>query len=295
MDEINYIERNTNQLKHENVPGKDLLKWFYNGVVGKVALHLLMKRKMITALCGRYMDSRYSTKRIQPFIANNAVNIQECRKNKVSEFTSFNDFFYRKLKPNARVIEKGIVSPADGKILVFPTIKDVNTFFIKGSKFNVATFIRDKELTQKYCDGAMAIIRLAPADYHRFHFPYAGIIAPSVQIKGHYFSVSPIALKRCLRIFCENKRTYSILKTIDQGDILIAEVGATMVGTITQTYTKNTTVQKGEEKGFFSFGGSTLVLLFENKSTINFSPDLIKNTKKGFETTIKMGESITFQ
>ncbi len=293
MDKINYIERNTNQLKHEIVPGKGLLKWFYNGSIGKATLHLLMKRKMVTVLCGKYMDSRHSTKRIERFIRVNAVNIQECRKNTLAQFTSFNDFFYRKLNANARTIEKNIVSPADGKILVFPSIKDVDSFFIKGTKFNLVSFTQNKNIAQKYADGAMAIIRLAPADYHRFHFPYSGIISPSTEIKGHYFSVSPFALKRSLRIFCENKRAYSTLKTADQGDILITEVGATMVGRITQTYTDNTTIQKGEEKGFFSFGGSTLVLLFENKGGIHFSEDLIINTKKGLETTIKMGETIT--
>lgn len=292
MDIIKYIDRKTKQLKHENVPSSGMLQWFYNAFIGKAALHMLMKRKVISVLSGSYMNSNRSKKRIVPFITQHGVNLQECKKNNAQQFISFNDFFYRKLKKNARVIEKGIVSPADGKILVFPCLKEVSSFFIKGSEFNLDTFLKSKELGKKYKNGAMTIIRLAPADYHRFHFPYKGTATKTRNINGHYFSVSPIALKKSLRIFCENKRAYNLLKTDRYNDILIAEVGATMVGSIIQTYTENTFVKKGEEKGYFSFGGSTLVLLFENNSGIKFSEDLILNTQRGLETTIKMGETI---
>ena len=137
----------------------------------------------------------------------------------------------------------------------------------------------------------MAIIRLAPADYHRYHFPASGIASASVPVKGHYFSVSPLALKGSLKILCENYREFCTLSTADYGDILITDVGATMVGSITQTYKAETEVKKGDEKGYFSFGGSTLVLLFE-KDKVVFDKDLILNTKNRFETSVKMGENI---
>jgi phosphatidylserine decarboxylase len=146
-------------------------------------------------------------------------------------------------------------------------------------------------LAKKYKDGAMAIVRLAPADYHRFHFPASGKVSASKAINGHYFSVSPLALQRSLKIFCENYREYCILESPTFGDILISDVGATMVGSIIQTYKANSEIEKGDEKGYFAFGGSTLVLLFE-KGKADFDADLTSNTKKGFETTIRMGEQI---
>ena len=291
METIKYIERASGELKTENVPSNGMLKWLYSSGTGKAALHLLFKRKIVSAIGGWYMNTPYSVRRIDDFVNEHHIDKKEFEIEDLSKFKSFNDFFYRKLKPNARKIGNQLVSPADGKILVFPTLNDVATFFVKGSEFTLQNFLRDKKLASKYNDGAMAIIRLAPPDYHRYHFPASGIASESVKINGHYFSVSPLALQKSLKIFCENKREHCTLSTEDYGDILIVDVGATMVGSIIQTYKAGSKVNKGDEKGYFAFGGSTLVLLFE-KGNISFDDDLIENTKKGMETTVKMGEDI---
>ena len=149
-------------------------------------------------------------------------------------------------------------------------------------------------MATKYDGGAMAIIRLAPVDYHRYHFPVSGIASKNTKIKGAYYSVSPLALRQRMRIFCENKREYSIVDSHNYGQVLICDVGATLTGSIIQTYEANSTVQKGDEKGYFAFGGSTLIILFE-QGKIQFDQDLIENTKGGCETTIKMGEQIASQ
>lgn len=135
------------------------------------------------------------------------------------------------------------------------------------------------------------IIRLAPIDYHRFHFPVDGEISESKLIDGVYYSVSTHAIKKNFRILCENKREYSILKTEKFGDIAMFEVGATMVGGIKQSYKSNSYVKKGEEKGYFYFGGSTCVLVFE-RGKVKIDEDLLENTKKGIETKVYMGEKI---
>lgn len=135
------------------------------------------------------------------------------------------------------------------------------------------------------------IIRLAPIDYHRFHFPADGEISESKLIDGVYYSVSTHAIKKNFRILCENKREYSILKTEKFGDIAMFEVGATMVGGIKQSYKPNSYVKKGEEKGYFYFGGSTCVLVFE-RGKVKIDEDLLENTKKGIETKVYMGEKI---
>lgn len=291
MNEIKYIERRSQTIKVEKVPSLGMLKWLYNSATGKLALNVLFKRKIISLLGGWYMNKKHSAKRIPKFVNDHNINLQECEESNTTNFKTFNNFFYRKLKSDARKIEDGIVSPADGKILVFPKIKDISSFFVKGTEFSLQSFFCNKLLVNKYEDGAMAIIRLAPADYHRFHFPASGIASESIKIKGHYFSVSPFALRGSLRILCENKREYCTLSSFDCGDVLIVDVGATMVGGITQTYRTNSEVKKGDEKGYFSFGGSTLVLLFE-KDKIEFDSDLQVNTKNGFETTVLMGENI---
>ncbi|MGL4687155.1 MAG: phosphatidylserine decarboxylase, partial [Fusobacteriaceae bacterium] len=140
-------------------------------------------------------------------------------------------------------------------------------------------------------EGTLVIVRLAPVDYHRFHFPADGIISECKKIQGYYYSVSTYAIRKNFRIYCENKREYSILKTKKFGDIVIAEIAATMVGGIKQTYKENTEIKKGEEKGCFYFGGSTTILLFE-KNKIILDEDILKNSQNSIETKVFMGEKI---
>jgi phosphatidylserine decarboxylase len=291
-NQIKYIERYTNVEKIEQVPSGGFMEYLYSGKpFGKLLLHQVFKRKWISAFVGRFMSSSLSKSRINKFIKTFNMSMDDYMVPK-DGFKSFNDFFYRKLKPNTRIIEEGVVSPADGKILAFNSINDVDEFFVKGESFSLHSFFRDEEIAKKYSEGAMAIIRLAPVDYHRYHFHVSGSVGANIKIKGAYFSVSPLALQKSLRIFCENKREYVEINNPEIGDSLICDVGATMTGSIIQTFKENTKVNKGDEKGYFAFGGSTLVLFFQ-KNTISFSKDLIQNTKNGFETTIRMGQRIT--
>ncbi|MCL3781921.1 phosphatidylserine decarboxylase [Prolixibacteraceae bacterium JC049] len=287
-NDIIYINRTTGEQEVELVPGGGTLKFLYGTTLGRFFLWGLMKRKLITAVVGRMMDRSFSKRYVNGFIQKNGVNIEESQKQK---FDTFNDFFYRKLKQEVRVIEDGVVSPADGKILAFQSVQDEAEFFVKGTPFCLAHFLGDEKLAEKYAKGSMAIIRLAPADYHRFHFPFGGKVSETNKIKGKYASVSPLALRKSLRIFCENKREYAVLKSNSIGDVIIAEVGATMVGSILQTYQAGSEVKKGDEKGYFKFGGSTVVLLFE-PNTVQFNADLLQNSKSGFETTVLMGQTI---
>jgi phosphatidylserine decarboxylase len=138
----------------------------------------------------------------------------------------------------------------------------------------------------------LLIFRLAPNDYHRFHFPYSGFVSEAKEIKGRYFSVSPYALHQDFtRVFVENKREYLSLRTADKGEILLSPVGATMVGTIIETYKPNSNIEKGDEMGYFAFGGSTVVMLVDNQH-FTIDKDILENTKKGIETAVKMGERI---
>ena len=290
MKQINIIDRKTGKVFRETPPNERFLRFLFHNPLGKLPMLLMVKRKVVSAWMGKQMDKEKSAARIAPFVEKFHINMTEAVQ-KVSDYKTFNDFFYRKLKPNARPIADGIVSPADGKILAFENVSKTKAFFVKGNKFTIQKFLQDNALANQFENASLLLIRLAPDDYHRFHFPYAGKASVSKLIDGAYYSVSPYAVKENFTIFCENKREYSILKTEDKGDILISEIGATMVGAIFQTYPADTTVTKGQEKGYFAFGGSSVILLVD-ADKIKIDADILENTKNGFETTVLMGERI---
>ena len=286
---IQYIARESGEMKTEKVAGEKWLVWLYYNPIGEATLWTLAKRKLVSSIYGNMMDRTSSVKKIQPFIEAFDVDMSIAEK---QAFNSFNDFFTRKLKKDARPVDTSeniVISPADGKILAYADISN-SWFIIKGYRFDVNSFLDNPKLAKKYRDGALVIIRLAPMDYHRFHFPVSGNISTNKKINGDYYSVNPFALRKKTEIFCLNKREYSILRSPLFGDVVMCEVGATMVGSIIQTF-KGNVANKGEEKGYFKFGGSTVVLLFE-KSKIHIDDDLLINTSKGYETSVKMGERI---
>lgn len=288
-DPIKYYERESGQLKTEKVAGEKWLSWLYYNPIGEATLWALAKRKFVSAIYGNMMDWSYSAKKIEPFIENFDIDMSIAQE---QEFDNFNDFFVRKLKDYARPVDTCatvVVSPADGKILAYSDISN-SDFIIKGYRFDVYSFLDNADIAQKYSDGALLIVRLAPMDYHRFHFPVSGKIAPNKKIEGYYYSVNPIALRKKAEIFCLNKREYTIISNPLFGDVVMAEVGATMVGSIEQTF-EGSFANKGDEKGYFEFGGSTVVLLFE-KNKIEIDNDLLINTAQGYETTVEMGERI---
>jgi phosphatidylserine decarboxylase len=240
---------------------------------------------------GKYMNKKRSKKKIKQFIDQHEMDLSDYIIPKEG-FETFNEFFYRKIKPGARAIQEGVVSPADGKVLAFNKVDATALFHIKGIEFDLKRFLdNDNKLFKQYEGGAMVVVRLAPTDYHRFHFPVKGQVSKTKRVKGWLYSVSPLALKNSFEIFCHNKREYNSIDTETNGQVLHFDVGATMVGTIIQTFKEESIVDKGSEKGYFAFGGSTVVLLFE-KGKVKLSNDLLDNTSNGVETAVKMGETI---
>ena len=284
-----YVDRESGSIKTEKVSGENWLVWLYNNPVGEATMFMLAKRKMLSSIYGMMMNSPYSTKMIKPFVEEHQIDMSTAQK---LEFNSFNDFFTRKLKLGARPIDTAsniIVSPADGKILAYDNISN-SDFIIKGSRFDLSSFLDDPVLAQKYENGSLIIVRLAPYNYHRFHFPIDGHISIIRKIEGDLYSVNPIALKKMVEIFWQNKREYVVISTPNFGNVIMAEVGATMVGSIIKTY-EGANILKGEEKGYFKFGGSTVVLLFE-KDKIQIDIDLLENTINDLETSINTSERI---
>ncbi len=289
--QIKFVDRKTKEIKIEKPPSDKLIRFVYGNYFVKMALLPVVKRKLLTSLYARKMKKDKSKKRILKFVSQFNVDMSESVRN-IDDFSSFNDFFCRKLKPEARPIADAFVSPGDGKILAFEDVDSVNQFFVKGRKFTLKEFLANDELAEKYSHSSMFILRLAPNDYHRYHFPYDGVPTASTKIKGAYLSVSPYALaSNFVKVFCENKREYCELKTKDKGDILIAPIGAAMVGSIVNTYKSSEKICRGDEMGYFEFGGSTIVMLVD-QTKIKIDQDLLENTKNKLETTVKMGEQI---
>ena len=234
-----------------------------------------------------------SSNRVLPFIAKYNVDVDEFTKS-AFDYRTFNEFFYRALKPEARPIAAGetvAVFPADGRHLVFPNVDTAEGFYVKGAKFTLVELLGDAALAARFAGGAMLISRLCPVDYHRFHFPVDGMPGEPRLINGWLYSVSPVALRRNLRYLVQNKREITLVESPQFGTVAVIEVGATNVGTIRQSFVPGRTVAKGSEKGLFAFGGSCVITLFQ-PGRIRFDADLVTQSAQFVETYARMGDRL---
>lgn len=263
-----------------------LLKILYNNIIGRVILKIFTY-KFITLIGACYMNSRLSKIRIKKFIKSNKINMDEYEK---KEYKNFDDFFTRTIKSEKRAISKDnndLISPCDSKLSVYK-ITDNNTFKIKNSWYTVSELLDDEALASKYKDGYCLVFRLCVDDYHHYHYIDNGKIISNKKIKGKFHTVRPLAHKH-VKVFSENTREYCLLKTENFGNVIQMEVGAMMVGKICNLDKTNFT--KGEEKGYFRFGGSTVVLLFE-KNKIIIDEDILEQAKLDNEVIVKLFETI---
>ncbi|MCP5509539.1 MAG: phosphatidylserine decarboxylase [Chlamydiales bacterium] len=290
MMHIRYFDRLTQIMQTEAVYGGFFLRFLYQNALGRILLPLVAKNALFSRFYGWLQKRPQSKIKIRPFIEKFQVDSSEFAQN-ISDYTSFNDFFTRKLKAGARPLSEGAVLPADGRYLVFPDLSLADGIWVKGKFFNLRELLQNQALAEKYSDGCLVIARLCPVDYHRFHFPFACKAGTPHLINGPLYSVSPIALKRNINILHENKRVITELKSDEFGAVQCIEVGATNVGSIVQTYTENSMVEKGAEKGYFEFGGSCMLLLFE-KGRIQFADDLLKYSAEKIEVRGFMGQKM---
>lgn len=290
---IKYYNRKTKDYETEKVAGEKYLNWTYSSPVGMSLLEAVIKKKFFSSLYGWYLDRGISQNKIKDFIKEFNLDMSIAEKAE-HEFKHFNDFFYRKLKPSGRPVDMAkdsVVSLGDGKLYAYENIDLDKLVQVKGFTYSLRELVQDENTAKKYSKGTCLILRLCPTDYHRFHFIDNGSCGETKKIKGSYYSVNPVALQKVEKLFCENKREWSTFQSDNFGDILYVEVGATCVGSIIQTYTPEKRVNKGEEKGYFKFGGSTVILFFE-ADKIKIDSDIIKQTNLGYETYVLMGENI---
>ncbi|EJO5348935.1 phosphatidylserine decarboxylase [Clostridium botulinum] len=290
---IKYYNRKTKNYDIEKVAGEKYLNWTYSSPIGMNLLEMFIKKKFFSKIYGFYCDQKLSSKKINKFIKDFDIDIS-LSENDPNTFNSFNDFFTRKLKKEARPINSNkniLISPGDGKILAYKNLNLNSVTEIKGINYSFYELLNNDVLAKEYNNGCCLILRLCPTDYHRFHFIDNGTCEDTIKLDGSYYSVNPIALSKIPSLFCKNKREYCIFHSENFGDVIFMEVGATCVGSIIQTYKPNTKMLKGDEKGYFKFGGSTVILFFK-ENTIEIDNDIIDQSKLGYETAVLMGESI---
>ncbi|KDN39916.1 hypothetical protein K437DRAFT_258852 [Tilletiaria anomala UBC 951] len=246
---------------------------------------------------GVKFDDPASVREIAPFIAFHNLNIEEIF-DPLDSFKTFNEFFYRKLKPDARPIAEPahatrLVSGADCRMMAFESVNEATRIWIKGRGFSVEALLGDKYKGKVNAlkDGALCIFRLAPQDYHRFHCPADAVVHQITPIEGQYYTVNPMAIRSAIDVYGENIRVVVEFHSPQFGRFFAVCVGAMMVGSTVLTKAVGDSVARGDELGYFKFGGSTIVLIFE-KGRCVLDEDLLDNSNAAIETLVRVGMGI---
>lgn len=259
----------------------------YGSAGGRLLLKALV-HPAVSRLGGIFLSSRFSCILIQPFIRKNSIDMSQFEP---VRYKSYNEFFSRRIRQKLRPIDqtaKHLISPCDSKLSVY-RIHENSRFTIKHTSYDTASLLRDRKLARQFDGGCLFLFRLTVDDYHRYCYPSDGEVGKTVRIPGIFHTVNPIA-NDYYPIYKENAREYTILQTETFGKLLVMEVGALLVGKIVNHPVRGQ-VRRGQEKGYFQFGGSTVILMTE-AGRVRPDPDLLENTKRGFETVIKLGERI---
>lgn len=294
MKPISFYHHYTRKIETEPVCGEWFMRFAYGNPLGRFFSRFFLARRIFSRIAGAYANSQRSRKHIANFIEKYHISTGESLV-PIGQFTTFNEFFYRALRPECRPIDPArdaIIAPADARYTYIPDLSQREHITIKGHRFSLEKLLKNAHLAQKFRHGSAIIARLCPVDYHRFHFPCDGVPGAAKLLNGRLLSVHPFALKK-ISVFEGNKR-YLTRIVATGSEVLMLEIGATFIGSIRQTYTPHKHVKKGAEKGFFSFGGSTVILIFEPYK-IEPIEELKSFSKKEMEVFLRMGDTLAFR
>lgn len=277
-------DRQTHSYEQIEQYGAGKLDFLYNNPAGRLLLWIAVS-PLVSGIYGKVNSTRRSAKKIPAFIESQKIDMSQFEER---EYRSFNDFFTRKIKPGMRPVDMGknvLISPADSKLLVYKI--DENTKMnIKGRDYSVSELLGEERAeAEEFRDGLALVFRLCVDDYHRYCFPDSGRLISSRKIRGRLHTVSPVSKDH--KIYKENTRNVSILKTDNLGLITYIEVGALLVGKITDHGKE--VFDKGEEKGYFEPGGSTVIMLVRG---VAIDEDIMRQSAEGIETKVRYGERI---
>ncbi|MDF1656854.1 MAG: phosphatidylserine decarboxylase [Verrucomicrobiales bacterium] len=287
--ELVYFDRYEQALKTEGIYGEKPLRWAYETRLGKIALEGVIKHRWFSGLYGKWADCACSRKEIATFVDRFGLDRKEFLA-PLESLETFNKFFHRELKPSARPLAPGgnaVSFPADGRHLFIPDLSQSQPIWAKGQQFDLAALLHDETLAARFAKGSALISRLCPTDYHRFHFPLDGTPGSPRLINGPLYSVNPIALSKSLSYLWENKRRVTVVRDSPVDEYLFLEIGATNVGSIVDTSEAEIAIQRGDEKGYFRFGGSMVMMIFPEGS-IDPAPDLATQSRVGIELYVRV-------
>lgn len=271
-----------------NISEKDSagVNFLYHTAAGRSLLQILI-RPGVSRTLGAFLDTGLSRHLVNPFVKHTKLDLSDYPER---AYHSFNDFFTRTVKEGRRPVDMApdvLVAPCDGKLTVYPITEDM-IFDIKHSCYTVKDLLRDEELAEEFRGGTCLIFRLTPDDFHRYSFMDDGKVLATKVISGVLHTVRPIAFRR-YPVFSENAREYAVLETANFGKVIQMEVGALFVGRIVNL--PLTTFTRGQEKGKFEFGGSTVILLLQ-KGAAEIDEELLRNTRDGKESIVRLGQPI---
>ena len=273
---------------YEGADGQDrLLAALYGNAFGRMLLKPLTA-PWLSKAAGAFLSTRASCIFIKPFIKSNRIDMSQFEP---VAYESYNDFFSRRIREGARTVDmdpRHLISPADSKLTVLP-ITEKGRFTLKHTQYTVGSLLRDPALAAEFVGGWACIFRLTVDDYHRYCYAFDAEKGENIRIPGSLHTVNPIA-NDFFPIYKENAREYTLLSTKEFGEVIAMEVGALLVGKIVN-HPGAASVRRGQEKGYFQFGGSTVVLLLK-KDTAVIDSDILENSQNGIETVVKFGEKI---
>jgi phosphatidylserine decarboxylase len=293
MKTSEYWDREKQQILEDRLYRGGVLRFLHNHWLGRFLMRSLLSRVWASRLIAWPKCLRGSRKDIPPFVEQFELDESEFVK-PVEAFTSFDDFITRALKPGARPSPEdpdALVSPADGQVTVQETLSAATVFEVKGKTFTLERLLDDPKLAASFAGGSLAVVYLAPYDYHRFHYPLSGTLESTWRIGNRLFCVNALSLECGFRPFDLNVRDIAIIRNPITSRMLMVEIGAFFVGKIMQTNGEPGEKERGEEKGYFGLGASTIVLVFPN-GTVRFDEDLLEMSRKGIPSKVKQGEPI---
>lgn len=297
--EIKFFNRVTGKEEREIVYGDKFIEWLYKAETGK-ALSTLICKAPLSQAYGALQDSPLSQRKIAPFIKNFHINMDdflpEEGRSEASPYANFNQFFIRRFRPGKRPFVREpseMAAFAEARYYGYDSIHDNESVPVKGVHLSPQALLESKKWENVFKDGPLLLARLCPVDYHRFHFPDDGEIVDDYRIKGLFHSVNPLALKAKENILITNERHVTVIDTVNFGKLAYIEVGAICVGKIIQSrpLIAGRNFHRGEEKGYFLFGGSTVIVIGE-KGKWRPSQDILANTKNAMETYVHLGTTV---
>ena len=299
MDNILFWHRAHKKMETEQVYGDWFIRLLYQNETGKKT-NRLFANALFSKAYGAMQDTPMSHRKVRPFIDKFGIDISEyeggtrAAMDVRNSYATFNEFFIRKFKFGKRSFVNQahrMTAFAEARYTGHASITNETTFPVKGKYLTAEGLLGNADIARPFHEGPLMIARLCPVDYHRYHYPDSGKVLDHYPVKGRYDSVNPLALRLKPEIFIENERHVSLLQTEHFGKIAYIEVGAICVGKIVQSHRWNKPFMRGEEKGYFLFGGSTVVILGE-KGAWRPSDDILEKSKQNIETYVQLGDEV---